>query len=616
MQLRQYPLVLLATTLLVTNTAQSGLAFDITPTPQPGTLRENYSSESIFPRGRGVTTLNSFDLLIPSSWNKPPGLVYELPRSYVFAGTFGLWKELKPFRDQGWRFSLGSNLQGNFNITKYYACGIQTHQNRCGADLGEPISVPERAVGAAIRVDYNPAGSDPRPETKRLDWIQLVVTNFAAADGSVGNRESFIDNGGITDNPFYNRNIFGEGYRGFVDNPHRTPETRQLDKSFYWSAELFLTEQTATRTVRGREVGDVKIYNGVRWGWKYDYNRNCESRSTGQIFSDASQCPTYRGYYTDMIGGGIGSPPSGYVPNDDGSFGAIPLGFSFNYFGKTYNDFYLNNNGNISFGSPIGTYTPRPFTAQISPHMIAPYWGDVDTRGVGTVTVRKDIPNQVIVTWDNVGYYSQHADKSASVQLVLRGPDYPVSPGEGNVGFFYKNVQWETGDASGGSGGFGGTPAAVGLSDGLSTVNPFEFSLEGSQQAGISQRVSNSYFWLNVPVVGNGYEDGSGGSGDGGSGDGGSGDGGSGDGGSCSGSSGGGGCTGTSGANRVRYQELPPEMRNYINDPDWGDFIKDTNWWSEFESKSPVSTPEPTSALGLLALGAWGIIRALLIRKS
>ena len=43
------------------------------------------------------------------------------------------------------------------------------------------------------------------------------------------------------------------------------------------------------------------------------------------------------------------------------------------------------------------------------------------------------------------------------------------------------------------------------------------------------------------------------------------------------------------------------------------------DWTSEEEpwvddSESPISVPEPTSALGLLAIGAWGVIKALKIR--
>ena len=46
--------------------------------------------------------------------------------------------------------------------------------------------------------------------------------------------------------------------------------------------------------------------------------------------------------------------------------------------------------------------------------------------------------------------------------------------------FDYSQIQWETGDASGGTNGFGGTPARVGYSNG-STVS---FELPGSAVTG------------------------------------------------------------------------------------------------------------------------------------
>ena len=70
--------------------------------------------------------------------------------------------------------------------------------------------------------------------------------------------------------------------------------------------------------------------------------------------------------------------------------------------------------------------------------------------------IRTNIPNEIIVTWDQVGYYDEETNHLDSFQLVLRGPNYVIPSGEGQVGFFYKSMQWETGDASGGTNGFGG----------------------------------------------------------------------------------------------------------------------------------------------------------------
>src|SRR5437660_47829 len=62
-------------------------------------------------------------------------------------------------------------------------------------------------------------------------------------------------------------------------------------------------------------------------------------------------------YYTDIIGGGIGSS-SIMARNDDGSSSAQNLGFTLNFFGTNYTQFFVNNNGNVSFGTAISAYTP------------------------------------------------------------------------------------------------------------------------------------------------------------------------------------------------------------------------------------------------------------------
>ncbi|MGZ5232863.1 MAG: PEP-CTERM sorting domain-containing protein [Burkholderiales bacterium] len=210
-------------------------------------------------------------------------------------------------------------------------------------------------------------------------------------------------------------------------------------------------------------------------------------------------------YYTDIIGGGIGSvvlttgggnangvgDPSGR--NDDGFNGPLPLGFTLSFFGNNYTTFGANNHGNISFTGGISSFTPSGPQGAPQP-IISPFFADVDTRNAasGLLHLRTDIANEIIVTWDQVGYYDSHADKLDSFQLVLRGPGYVVPAGEGTIGFFWKTMQWETGDASGGSSGFGGTPGAVGFGDGLGNGE----ILQGSTQNGIAAVVNNHMIWF------------------------------------------------------------------------------------------------------------------------
>ena len=168
----------------------------------------------------------------------------------------------------------------------------------------------------------------------------------------------------------------------------------------------------------------------------------------------------------DGLGGTADYGDLAMSSNDDGSSSELDLNFGVNFFGTTYNNFFINNNGNITFGSSQSSYTPDPFPASSQP-MIAPFWADVDTRGGGgAVYVAAPNAETTVVTWNDVGYYSQHNDLTNNFQLVLRDRSADGLAGDFDIEFRYDRLQWTTGDASGGFGGFGGTPAQAGFDAG------------------------------------------------------------------------------------------------------------------------------------------------------
>lgn len=219
-----------------------------------------------------------------------------------------------------------------------------------------------------------------------------------------------------------------------------------------------------------------------------------------QYIPDSALIPSTT-YYTDTAGGGLGnaaimtgggsSANVGFSRNDDGWSGPINLGFTLSFFGNNYTQFYANNNGNISFGSGISSFIPTGPTGATAP-VISPWFGDVDTRNAasGLMYVRND-PNQVIVTWDQVGYYDSNADKLDSFQLVLRGPGYNVPVGEGAIGFFYKDMQWESTDTN--------NVTAVGFGDGQGNGQVLQSSL----QPGLNDIVKDRHIWFdpNLNVI-------------------------------------------------------------------------------------------------------------------
>lgn len=151
------------------------------------------------------------------------------------------------------------------------------------------------------------------------------------------------------------------------------------------------------------------------------------------------------------------------APNDDQSSSMLDLPFAINFYGNSYNSFYVNNNGNVTFNGELSGYTPERFPISSRP-MIAPYWADVDTRcsGCGSVYVGALNADTTIVTWNNVGYFSRHDDKLNNFQLALRNK----SNGNFDVEFRYDRLEWTTGDASDGVNGLGGIRAQAGFDAG------------------------------------------------------------------------------------------------------------------------------------------------------
>ena len=172
--------------------------------------------------------------------------------------------------------------------------------------------------------------------------------------------------------------------------------------------------------------------------------------------------------------------------NDDGSSSFIDITSVFsnglNFFGQDFTGVYVNNNGNITFGSPLSTYTPGIIGGASSLAIIAPFWGDVDTRDAGSL-VKYGLDAErgtFTATWANVDYYnattSDHTSIFNSFQLEL----IDQGCGDFEIIFRYADINWTTGDASNGTGGLGGNVARAGFSFG-DQIHYFELPQSGYQ---------------------------------------------------------------------------------------------------------------------------------------
>ncbi len=193
-----------------------------------------------------------------------------------------------------------------------------------------------------------------------------------------------------------------------------------------------------------------------------------------------------RGVNADCSNGYL--PPDGtYIPvprNDDGSLYIPDMGFAFSFCGSTYTDCFINTNGNISFTQGVAQFSPDGFPYNVP--MIAPFWADVDTRNTACgQAVYKLFGNYMIVTWENVGWFSMNCSPLNTFQVIISDGTAPIIGTGNNIEFRYGDMNWTTGTASGG-GPFGGSAATVGYNSG-DNVN-FEqvgrFNVDGNSYDG------------------------------------------------------------------------------------------------------------------------------------
>jgi len=169
-----------------------------------------------------------------------------------------------------------------------------------------------------------------------------------------------------------------------------------------------------------------------------------------------------------------------FPANDDGSVGPVGIGFTIDFYGESYSSLYVNNNGNVTFDSALGTYTPYGITGG-SLSMLAPFFADVWTYAdVGSPILEVTYGTSTIdghavfgVNWINVGYFADSSgSKLNSFQLIITDRS-DLGAGNFDFEFNYDTIAWETGSASGGVDGLGGTSAHVGWTNGAGTYQEF-----------------------------------------------------------------------------------------------------------------------------------------------
>ena len=142
--------------------------------------------------------------------------------------------------------------------------------------------------------------------------------------------------------------------------------------------------------------------------------------------------------------------------------------WTFDLYGVSYEFFYINSKGQISFGSDVIDWTPTGFPAA-EYNQIAGFWQDTDIRSVGEIKWKKT-QDAVYVNYIDVGYYNNQSDLTNSFQIIITSPESGILPDGNNAQVCYLDMNWSHGDIGGSNGCCGPDPGVTGA-DGEST-NP------------------------------------------------------------------------------------------------------------------------------------------------
>ncbi|MDB6067986.1 MAG: LamG domain protein jellyroll fold domain protein [Pedosphaera sp.] len=135
----------------------------------------------------------------------------------------------------------------------------------------------------------------------------------------------------------------------------------------------------------------------------------------------------------------------------------------FKFYGNQFTNFYINNNGLLSFGGGIQSYVSQPFpTAPSLGPIVAPLWCDVDTRATnrgGLVTYGMGYVSDnfratpalgrpaLIITWNDVAAYNELTNSLNRFQVVLIDRS-DLRTGDFDVEFNYEYIEWLSGSAT------------------------------------------------------------------------------------------------------------------------------------------------------------------------
>jgi C1A family cysteine protease len=110
------------------------------------------------------------------------------------------------------------------------------------------------------------------------------------------------------------------------------------------------------------------------------------------------------------------------IPLGDDDTKAVPLGFSFPFYGSTYTTVYVNADGNLTFGAGDGQTANRDESRFLhGAPRIAVLYGDLDPAAGGSVTYKHEDAQSITLKYNGVPLYGTTVGNTATVKLDAAG---------------------------------------------------------------------------------------------------------------------------------------------------------------------------------------------------
>jgi len=144
--------------------------------------------------------------------------------------------------------------------------------------------------------------------------------------------------------------------------------------------------------------------------------------------------------------------------------------WSFDLYGASYNEFFVNTKGQISFGTNVLDWTPTGFPAA-EYNQIAGYWQDTDMSTTGEIKWKRTA-DAIYVNYINVGYWQNNSDLTNSFQIIITHPGSGILPDGANAQVCYLDMNWAHGDVGGSGACCGDYPGVTGADGADTNPNP------------------------------------------------------------------------------------------------------------------------------------------------